>query len=55
MKKTILAILAIAPLLLVNAQEADVQPQPTQQEQPAATSQKRLHELTLAELDKKNH
>ena len=55
MKKTILSILAIAPLLLVNAQEADVKPQPAQQEQPAVTSQKRLHELTLAELDKKNH
>jgi len=55
MKKTILAILAIAPFLLVNAQEADVQPQPAQQEQPTAASQKRLRELTLAELDKKNH
>ncbi len=55
MKKTILSILAIAPFFLVNAQEADVQPQPVQQEQPAPTSQKRLRELTLAELDKKNH
>jgi len=54
MQKTIFAILAIAPMLLVNAQNADVQPQPAQQEQQATTSQKRLRELTLAELDKKN-
>jgi hypothetical protein len=54
MKKTILAILAITSLLLLHAQE-NAAPQVEQQEQPAVTSQKRLRELTLAELDQKNH
>ena len=54
MKKTILAILAITSLLLLHAQE-NAAPQAEQQEQPAVTSQKRLRELTLVELDKKNH
>ena len=54
MKKTILAILAITSLLLLHAQE-NAAPQPEPQEKPAATSQKRLRELTLVELDKKNH
>ena len=54
MKKTILAILAITSLLLLHAQE-NAAPQAEQQEQPAVTSQKRLRELTLAELDQKNH
>ena len=50
MKKTILAILAITSLLLLHAKE-NAAPQAEQQEQPAVTSQKRLRELTLAELD----
>ena len=53
MQKTILAILAITSLLLLQAQE-NAAPQPEQQETPAVASQKRLRELTLLELDKKN-
>ena len=55
MKKTILAILAITSLLLLHAQEVEAPPQPAKQEEPVVTSQKRLRELTLVELDKKNH
>ena len=55
MQKTILAILAITSLLLLHAQEVEAPPQPAKQEEQAATSQKRLRELTLVELDKKNH
>lgn len=54
MRKTILAILIFATLLAVHGQENAEPQQPAQQETSAFTSQKRLHERTLAELDKKN-
>ena len=54
MPKISLAILGVLSLLIANAQEAPATAPPAKEEAQPVTLQKRLRELTLRELDKKN-
>ncbi|MCR4575483.1 MAG: hypothetical protein K5787_17130 [Lentisphaeria bacterium] len=54
MNKFSLLILGFLSLVVINAQEAAVTAPPTKEETQSTTSHKRLRELTLLELDKKN-